>query len=114
MKTIEEIVEMIAKRVHCELSGSCGVFATWFTRVLIKNGYHDFVIVFGFVDNMEHIWIEMNDKTIIDPTVIQFKGPKIYSKKTKRIDPIDFLNMKYFTLNQKTKNWYKAYIKSKY
>ncbi len=107
-------IKQIADHVKCGKKGSCGVFASWVSRVLLKRGFDDFVIVFGWVKDgnvtHDHIWIELGNGEIIDPTCEQF-GTVERLKKRRTFVPHKFLNMKGFRVSEKlTKSWYKEYL----
>lgn len=120
MLTKNELATKIARYIDCEKSGSCGVFAVWLTRVLVRHGHEDFRIVFGGVKDLrcvvykfpahQHVWLEW-DGEICDPTFVQFEHPASYMTKRKYLTPQQFLEHKNFCLNDpRTKPWMKRHL----
>jgi hypothetical protein len=114
-----EMAYRIAEYVQCDKSGSCGFYASWVTLVFLRNGYKDFVVVFGYVKTKhgyeDHIWLELNinGETIkVDPTVAQFEDFEAYCEKETHLYPDGFLRRKGFRLEDpRTKPWYKKHLK---
>lgn len=120
MKYIEpyNTVYQISKHIRCNLSGSCGVFASWCSRVLLKRGFDNFTVVFGWVKDKEgktfdHIWLEVNGEEL-DPTIVQFGRNVQYLKQRKHYSPKNFLRKSGFSLKEeKTIPWYRSYINTR-
>lgn len=115
-------IKLVENHLNCESSGSCGVFALWTTRVLLKRNYSDFKIVFGWVHTLEclgtrkleHIWIELNSGEIIDPTRAQFPTFVCYAEQKTYHNPEEILDRKGFSLKEKaTAPWIKYHLRSK-
>lgn len=109
MNDIITICAEVAKNIQCTKKGSCGSFAILATHELFANGYTDFKIVFGFVKDPlcpprvvhQHVWLEMADGTIVDPTLEQFAKPANHypSKKTKKYTPQQFMSNPFFKIS---------------
>lgn len=105
MKSIKTICDQVAEGVLCTRKGSCGTFAIIATHKLFIAGHTKFKIVFGWVKDQflpkaQHIWLEMEDGTIIDPTIEQFAKPVTYHKTTKaKYTPQQFLDMPAFNMS---------------
>lgn len=72
MKTLAHIAKQVARRVQCDASGSCVVFAAELCTEITEG----FVVVEGAVKfkgsiPQDHVWIEADGKRI-DPTLAQF------------------------------------------
>ncbi len=104
LEGIEEaklLANKIASHLHCEQGGSCPFFAEWATKVFLRNGIQDFVVVEGWVKAKneqhwrQHTWIEMEGQKI-DPTFIQFNnlGETNYVQRIKkRYFPKEYLEL---------------------
>jgi hypothetical protein len=116
-----EMAYRIAEYVQCDKSGSCGMYASWVTRVFLRHGYKDFVIVFGWIRTKsggfhDHIWLELNingQVIQVDPTLVQFEDFESYCEKETHLYPEGFLRRKGFRLEDpRTKPWYKKHLKN--
>jgi len=98
----KDVANNIAKILQCKKVGTCMAFATWFTKVALKKGITNFMVVEGWVkyeqeDNRrQHTWIEMNGEKI-DPTFDQFshylEKPSYVSKVKARYTPEEYLTL---------------------
>ena len=98
----KDVANNIAKILQCKKVGTCMAFATWFTKVALKKGITNFIVVEGWVkykqeDNWrQHTWIEMNGEKI-DPTFDQFshysEKPSYVSKVKARYTPEEYLTL---------------------
>lgn len=98
-----QIAKKVAETIHCERGGSCMTFAHEFTEECLRNGITNFIVVEGWVKNLEyktnwrqHTWIEMEGQKI-DPTFIQFAKNKLsvtyVTRVKKRYTPEEYIKL---------------------
>ena len=93
------LANKVAAKLRCQMGGSCMYFAEWATKVFLKNGINDFLVVEGWVKAKneqhwrQHTWIEIEGQKI-DPTFIQFDAlgnVNYVSKVKKKYTPQEYL-----------------------
>lgn len=100
---LSDIAKELSEKMNCDITGSCVHFAEEFVLKVHKinpNLLNDFSVIEGWVnwkhgDNLpqQHTWIELNNKTKIDPTFNQFTkwGWANYStKKSHKYTGLDY------------------------
>jgi hypothetical protein len=98
----KDVANNITKMLKCKKGGTCMAFASWFTKIALKKGITNFMVVEGWVkykqeDNWrQHTWIEMNGEKI-DPTFDQFihypDKPSYVKKVKKKYTPEEYLEL---------------------
>jgi hypothetical protein len=91
-ETLEKIGKKIANTIRCDIHGNCVHFAELFVIAVAEEDdslLDSFNVIEGYVDTkigegieQEHTWIELKNKTKIDPTFEQFST---YDKNSKYI-----------------------------
>lgn len=85
-KIIDDIDQLASSKFHLKNCWSCLYVAEFVTTTLIEKGITDFTVIEWYVitkesrrqeDNWidirhQHTWVELNDWTKIDPSVVQF------------------------------------------
>ena len=98
---VDQIVDKVSSQLHCDMGGSCPLFAELATEAFIKAGIKDFYVIEGWVKSnkekfwRQHTWIEMGDRKI-DPTFSQFgnlENVKYVSKIKARYTPEQYMEL---------------------
>lgn len=97
LELANQLAKKVSDRLQCNKGGSCTFFAEWATKVFLKNGITNFLVVEGWVKGDEpfwrqHTWIEMEGQKI-DPTLVQFGNVKYVNKVKKKYTPEEYLNL---------------------